>query len=359
MSKRVCIEVGHGGSDPGAVNGSIFEKNINLVVSLELKRQLERHGVEAFLSRKTDVNDPATPFFQRLAGMKFDVGVAVHVNAGGGNGFENYCQTNNLKTASKSLCQRILSEVSAIAQVTTRGTKENANLSFVMLMNNLTFPFSYLEMGFIDNPADYARFNTAEKQRNFGVAYAKGILKYLGLAWKSETGGTAPIATVPAPAPTTPTALPGVFYRVQVGAFKEKKNAENLLAELKKKGYEAFVTGPVDGWYRVQIGAYGKKENAESAVKGLGAAGYKAIILTETLQEKLSVGDKVRVVAPYAPSAFAKAATASAVIGQTRFITNIFTDKTVEFHFQLGVKAGDKSSANTTGFARSTGIEKV
>lgn len=31
------------------------------------------------------------------------------------------------------------------------------------------------------------------------------------------------------------------LYRVQVGAFKDRKNAENLLADLKNKGYEGFI----------------------------------------------------------------------------------------------------------------------
>ena len=32
------------------------------------------------------------------------------------------------------------------------------------------------------------------------------------------------------------------YYRVQVGAFSNKQNAEKLLAELKKAGYEGFIT---------------------------------------------------------------------------------------------------------------------
>lgn len=34
---------------------------------------------------------------------------------------------------------------------------------------------------------------------------------------------------------------PGVFYRVQVGAFKERKNAELMLDKLKSDGYEGFI----------------------------------------------------------------------------------------------------------------------
>ena len=37
-------------------------------------------------------------------------------------------------------------------------------------------------------------------------------------------------------------AMTSQYYRVQVGAFTNKQNAENLLAELKKAGFEGFIT---------------------------------------------------------------------------------------------------------------------
>ena len=37
-------------------------------------------------------------------------------------------------------------------------------------------------------------------------------------------------------------AMNPTYYRVQVGAFSKEQNAKNLLAELKKKGFEGFIT---------------------------------------------------------------------------------------------------------------------
>ena len=37
-------------------------------------------------------------------------------------------------------------------------------------------------------------------------------------------------------------AMNPTYYRVQVGAFTKKSNAENLLAKLKKAGFEGFIT---------------------------------------------------------------------------------------------------------------------
>ena len=75
----------------------------------------------------------------------------------------------------------------------------------------------------------------------------------------------------------------GILYRVQTGAFAVKANAQRLLAELKGKGYDAFITTvDLSGriLYRVQVGAYSVRSNAENMRDNLKAAGYDAIIVT-------------------------------------------------------------------------------
>lgn len=64
MSK-VFIGVGHGGKDPGAVAGGLQEKDINLVMALEMAKILTRHGVEVALSRTADENDRSPPGWGR------------------------------------------------------------------------------------------------------------------------------------------------------------------------------------------------------------------------------------------------------------------------------------------------------
>ena len=68
-----------------------------------------------------------------------------------------------------------------------------------------------------------------------------------------------------------------VLYCVQVGAFKSERNANNLAAKLKKKGFATYVVY-IDGFYKVQVGAYSKKSNAEAMLAKLKAAGYNGII---------------------------------------------------------------------------------
>lgn len=68
------------------------------------------------------------------------------------------------------------------------------------------------------------------------------------------------------------------LYRVQLGAFKKESNASRLLAEVKKKGYDAFMK-KVGVYYKIQCGAFSKKENALNLKKKLEKDGYKPIIV--------------------------------------------------------------------------------
>lgn len=79
------------------------------------------------------------------------------------------------------------------------------------------------------------------------------------------------------PAPDDKPSAMGL-YRVQVGAFASKTNADNYAAKMKKLGYQAIIKRGADGLYRVQVGAFSVKANAESYMKKLKASGYQAIM---------------------------------------------------------------------------------
>lgn len=68
-----------------------------------------------------------------------------------------------------------------------------------------------------------------------------------------------------------------LMYRVQVGAYKHKENADAQLAKVKTAGFDAFIA-KVDGLYKVQVGAYTKSENAEAQLKKIKKARFSAFI---------------------------------------------------------------------------------
>lgn len=67
------------------------------------------------------------------------------------------------------------------------------------------------------------------------------------------------------------------IYRVQVGAYSVKQNAEIMLARVKASGFDGFIKR-IDGWYKVQVGAYSVKQNAQNMLAKLAQAGYNGFI---------------------------------------------------------------------------------
>lgn len=68
------------------------------------------------------------------------------------------------------------------------------------------------------------------------------------------------------------------YYRVQAGAFRRKDGANLMAEKVKKIGHmDAFVR-LLNGLYKVQVGAYSQRGNAEETVKKLKAAGISCFI---------------------------------------------------------------------------------
>ena len=72
----------------------------------------------------------------------------------------------------------------------------------------------------------------------------------------------------------------GALYRVQVGAYSVKANADVQLAKVKAAGFsDAFVT-QVGNLYKVQVGAYSVKKNADNMLANIKSKGFDAFITT-------------------------------------------------------------------------------
>lgn len=72
------------------------------------------------------------------------------------------------------------------------------------------------------------------------------------------------------------------LYKVQVGSFSIKSNADNYLRKIKTIGYtDAFVT-KIGSLYKVQVGAFTIKANAETLLKQIKQHGYTDAFITST-----------------------------------------------------------------------------
>ncbi|MCG9899868.1 MAG: N-acetylmuramoyl-L-alanine amidase [Hydrotalea sp.] len=84
--RRIVIDAGHGGSDPGARGRYSTEKDICLAISLRLEQMLKQEmpDVDIYMTRKTDVFDPVTVKARMANEAKGDLFVSIHVNSAEG-----------------------------------------------------------------------------------------------------------------------------------------------------------------------------------------------------------------------------------------------------------------------------------
>ena len=69
------------------------------------------------------------------------------------------------------------------------------------------------------------------------------------------------------------------LYRVQVGAYSKRENADKQLAAIQGKGFDALIK-KVGDLYKVQTGAYSVKSNAEAQLARVKAAGFEDAYIT-------------------------------------------------------------------------------
>lgn len=273
MTKRVFIGVGHGGKDPGALK-YIKEADANLQMALGLKAELERHGVTVGISRLKDEDDPLIEEIREANSFAPDVAVECHNNAGGGDSFEVYHQTNGYATKSIKLAQCIEARVVASGQK-SRGVKTRLNGSgtdYFGWCRQVKAPAVLCEGFFVDNATDSRDYNTAAKQQAFGRVYAWGVLDYLGIAIK-------PQVDKPAGKPVEqPQADKKLLYTVQVGAFASAKSAADLYAKLSDMGYFVFFKN--DALTKVCVGKFATQEEAQKTADDLKKKGFGGFVNT-------------------------------------------------------------------------------
>ena len=148
------------------------------------------------------------------------------------------------------ICQR-----NGIAKLNFTGDK-SGNLTMHKWFSNTQCPGPYLESKFPYIAEEVnKRLSTAEKEQATTNTPEEE---------KTESGPTA-----------------GVLYRVQVGAYNNKGNAERQLAKIKAAGFADAFIAVVDGTlYRVQIGAYSVKANAEAQLAKVKESGFSGFVTT-------------------------------------------------------------------------------
>lgn len=253
---RIFLDPGHGGSDPGAVGNGLQEKNLTLSIAVRIRDILlnEYQGVEVRMSRTSDVFLGLDQRTQLANAWNANYFMSIHINAGGGTGFESFIHTNaGAETA--RLHGIIHPAIIQQMNVTNRGQKR-ANFAVLRTSN---MPSILTENLFIDHAADAEQLRNSAFLDRVARGHVNGLAQAFNLQRGSGGGGT--------------------LYRVQAGAFSVRANAEQQQARLRADGYESVIVQN-GSLFLVQVGAFSVKANADALVNELRGRGYDVAVVS-------------------------------------------------------------------------------
>lgn len=306
---RIALDAGHGGSDPGAVYKGRQEKDDTLDLTLAVGDILKKNGIDVYYTRTTDEYE--TPFKKATDANNSgaDLFVSIHRNSS-----ENPNQYSGVETlvysdtGLKAEVARNINNQLEDAGFKNLGVDERKNL---VVLKRTKMPAVLVEAGFINNDKDNYLFD--EEFDSIAQAIADGILESIpsgrpgnttsnksnrtdnnnnsnnnsnnNNSSNSQMNNSGRNASAPIDSTAMVNSIPPdnevfsvpvsssnimpqcpcdnndydteneALYRVQVGTYRNKDNADRMLNSLLMDGFPAFIIYE-DGYYKVQVGAY-------------------------------------------------------------------------------------------------------
>lgn len=258
---KIYLDPGHGGTDSGASGNGLLEKNVTLDIARRVRNILTNEYSNATV-RMSRTGDQTVSLTQRTNDANqwgADFFLSIHINAGGGTGYEDYIH-NSLSDSSHTASLRniIHQEVVKLINMRNRG-KKKANFH---VLRESRMSAMLTENGFIDTKSDADKMKQSSWLNNVARGHVNGLEKALGLNKKQDSG---------------------LYYRVVTGSFTSRENADQRKTDLDAIDYDSFIesyTSSGTTYYRVITGSFQDLTNAEQRIADLKAKGFDSFIIT-------------------------------------------------------------------------------
>lgn len=310
MATKIMLDAGHYGKYNKGVISGYYESDMVWELHNYLKAELESYGFEVGVTR-TDKNKDLEVSQRGLKSKGYDLFLSLHSNAASGQSADyvalyHLVKDNTTKadeiseTVAKKLAPVIAKTMNTRQgyQVLTRSVnfdrdedgELNDNYYGVLHGADVANTAGIIvEHSFHTNPDACRWLMVSDNLKKLAKEEAKVLAEHYGM--KKQTAKPS--------SNTNNTTTNKTIYRVQVGAYSSKTNAEKQLVKVKAAGFDAYIV-QVNGVYKIQVGAYSVKPNAESMLKKLKSAGFSAFITTQdnaitTSVNTLKIGDKVKI----------------------------------------------------------------
>lgn len=184
---NICLDIGHGGSDPGACAGGLQEKDIVLSMGLQAKAALEGlgWGIKVSMTRETDVELSLSDRFRASIAAGAKMTLALHCNAAGptATGAIGFYWPGNerAKAVARALAESTHMDLRrakyAIVDVAPNDWRSRA---YNVIKGHLQPAICY-EMGFLSNVDDRAIMASPEGQRMIVSSIITGVAQFLAM----------------------------------------------------------------------------------------------------------------------------------------------------------------------------------
>lgn len=175
---KIALDPGHGGKEPGAVSGGLYEKDINLQITKELNKILNEKGAKTILTRKEDIDTDLYARVDTARKKDTDIFISIHQNSlpnpknwAKKHGSGVYYYNDNAKILAQSVQKHLVKKT---------GFKDDGvfNASFAVVRS--TNPVSILvECGYIIHPYERKKLADPAFQKIVAKAIADGVEEYL------------------------------------------------------------------------------------------------------------------------------------------------------------------------------------
>lgn len=265
----LIIDMGHGGTDPGASGNGVVEKTANFNTGMALKKIFEGKGITVILTRvgdKTMSLSQRTTFANAEAkkyGKKKAIFISVHHNAGGGDRGEYIYSIHG--GAGKEIAESIGIELNKQLgqQKKCYSKKGTDNKDYYYVIKNTSMPAIIVEVAFLDNKTDVQICDTVAEQERNGRVIGDGILKWAGIASESKP-------------PTNSGNVIKVGDRVNITGTK-------------------YSTGQtVSAWAKTQVHTISKINGDKALLKEINSWCYLKDLKLNSSKKTLKVGDYVK-----------------------------------------------------------------
>ena len=227
------IDAGHGGTDPGFVANGVKEKDWTLEAALYIQKRLKDLGISAAVTRTKDVTLSENERVNKVKQYKYCI--SCHFNAGGGNGLETIHSIYADGKFEHRLVEIAKNEGFPLRPrpVYTRTYPGNPKQDYYYMHRRTgACRTTIVEFDFLDGP-NINKLKDKKYRERLYECVVHAICNQEGKPYKD------PNEEKPA-APAKPKGK--VVYKVQIGAFADKKNALELAEKAKKAGFSVYIS---------------------------------------------------------------------------------------------------------------------